>query len=207
MRTSLDGVPSPKSHFPLMSASPNFEPRETIKIWLIIIKVGSQLFYAKIFAWLVLKVWCSFLFNMSPNTSLKPRLQKKVLPCRHPCHSWDPVWSGKSQPSWSQWLRLHGLTSSDFGLRTWASKWTCPKITFNLEHSRVQDKRAFEIKQSYWSSVGRETQGFFSMRIQVWSTSNWSSTYVASFSHNFCWLLLTKKTCVLLHNLVWRIVL
>jgi hypothetical protein len=33
-----------------------FEPQVTIKIWLIIIKVGSSLFYAKIFAGLVWRV-------------------------------------------------------------------------------------------------------------------------------------------------------
>ena len=33
--------------------------------------------------------------------------------------TWDPRKVVKSQPSCSQWLRLHGLTSSDLGLGTW----------------------------------------------------------------------------------------
>ena len=32
---------------------------------------------------------------------------------------WNHVWSGKSQLSCAQWLRLHKLTSSDLGVRTW----------------------------------------------------------------------------------------
>ena len=43
---------------------------------------------------------------------------------RHGCsylgvRTWEPAWSGRSQLPCSQWLRLHGLTSSDLGLRTW----------------------------------------------------------------------------------------
>ena len=33
--------------------------------------------------------------------------------------TWNPMWSGKSQLSRSEWLRLHKLISSDLGLRTW----------------------------------------------------------------------------------------
>ena len=32
--------------------------------------------------------WISFLLDPTRNTSPKHDL-KKVLPCRHPCHSWD----------------------------------------------------------------------------------------------------------------------
>ena len=37
---------------------------------------------------LVLSVGSSFLLNPILNASPEPHLQK-VLPCRHPCHTWD----------------------------------------------------------------------------------------------------------------------
>ena len=61
-----------------------------------------------------------------PNSQHKPQISPpKVMSCRHPCHAWDlfrtqdlgPMWSGKSQLSCSQRLRLHRLSSSDLG--TW----------------------------------------------------------------------------------------
>ena len=139
-------VPSPNSHFPLPTdvrksqqgcKVPTFESQETIKIWLIIMKVGSWLFYAWIFAWLVSRVGSSFLLNPTLNTSHKPHLHK-VLPCRHPCHTWDSwcgtVWSGKSHLPGSQGLRLHGLTSSGLGLWTWDTMCT------GLEFVRINIK-------------------------------------------------------------------
>ena len=69
---------------------PTFEPQETIDIWLTIIKVRSSLFHANIFVGLGLRVGSSILLNTILNTSLKPRLQN-MLPCRHPCQTWDPV--------------------------------------------------------------------------------------------------------------------
>ena len=99
---------------------PTFEPQENIKIWLIIIKVGSWLFYAEIFTGLALRVGSSSLLDPTFNTSPEPHLQK-VLPCRHPCHTWDLGLGTrvKSQLPCSQRLRLHRLTSSDLGLRSW----------------------------------------------------------------------------------------
>ena len=79
------------SQVPLMLTSPNmevvltFEPQETIKIWLVIIKVGLWLFYAKIFTGLVLRVGSSFLLDPTLNTPPKPHFQK--VPCGHPCHT------------------------------------------------------------------------------------------------------------------------
>ena len=67
---------------------PTLEPQETIKFWLVIIKIRSSLFYAKIFMGLVLRAGSCFLLNLILNTSPKPRLQK-VLLSRHPCHTWD----------------------------------------------------------------------------------------------------------------------
>ena len=82
----------PKSQVLVMLASPNMEAKYQLvslkKIWLIIIKVIFWLFYAKIFTGFGLRVGSSFLLDLTHNASPKLHLQK-VLPCRHPCHSWD----------------------------------------------------------------------------------------------------------------------
>ena len=54
------------------SKFPTLKPHETIKIWLIIIKVGSSLFYATICR---VCVGSSFLLDSTFNTSPKPCLQ------------------------------------------------------------------------------------------------------------------------------------
>ena len=55
------------------------------------------------FAGVVLRVGSSFWLHPTLNTSPKPDLQK-MLPCKHPCHTWDlgPVWRGKSRLPSSQ---------------------------------------------------------------------------------------------------------
>ena len=67
---------------------PTFEPQEIIKMCTIIIKVGSWLFYEKIFMGLVLRFGSSILLNPTLNTSPEPHLQK-ALSCRYPCYTWD----------------------------------------------------------------------------------------------------------------------
>ena len=95
-----------------------FEPQETIKIWLIIIKVGSRLFYAEIFAGLVLKVGSNFSLAPTLNTKSQASPPKSVAMSASMSYL-RPVWSRKSQIPCSQRLRLHGLTSSsDLGLGT-----------------------------------------------------------------------------------------
>ena len=71
---------------------------------------------------MLLRVGSSFFF-LTLNTSHKPHLQE-MLPMWHPCHTWDfgrhtmcKVVSLKIPCP--QWLRLHGLISSELGLRTW----------------------------------------------------------------------------------------
>ena len=83
------------SQAPLMVASPNmeaksrlFEPRVTLRIWLIIIKVGSWTCYEQYAwdsCWELSVVFClTRLWTQAPN--LTPQ---KVLPSRHPCHVGD----------------------------------------------------------------------------------------------------------------------
>ena len=105
---------------------PTFGHQETIKKQFIIIKSGSYLLHTRVFTGPMFRVRSTFLLDPTPNTSTKPHLQE-VLPRRHPCHTWDfglgtPCEvASKSQLLCSQQLRLHGLTSSDLGLRTWDS--------------------------------------------------------------------------------------
>ena len=40
---------------------PTFEPRETTKLWLIVVRIGFLIFYAKVFTGLVLRVGSCFL--------------------------------------------------------------------------------------------------------------------------------------------------
>jgi hypothetical protein len=67
---------------------PTFELQETIKTWLIFIKIEPQLFITNIFVGLVLRVGSIFL---EVRTKLRPNLASKK--CRrvgmHPCHTWD----------------------------------------------------------------------------------------------------------------------
>ena len=125
LRVSSQGVPSPTQfdNFQHGGKVPTFEPQETFKIWLLIINIGSGVIYAKIFAGIVFMIGPCFLLDPTLNTNPKPHFQK-VLPSRHPCHTWNSMWSGKSQLACSQSLRLHGLTSSALRLRTWDVVWT-----------------------------------------------------------------------------------
>ena len=102
---------------------PTFEPQEPIKIWLINIKFISHLFYAKILSRHLLRVGSRFLLDPILNTSPKPHLQK-VLPCRHPCRTWDlglgipcEVVSPNSQA-------FNGWDWTDWPQVTWDLVWT-----------------------------------------------------------------------------------
>ena len=111
---------------------PTFEPQETIKIWLSIIKVGSWSFYAKTFTGLVLRVGSSFLFNPPLNTTPKAHLQ--IMSCVAMWASmsylglktWDPVWSGKSQLSCSQATKIAQIDLKWLGTQDLEPLWTGP---------------------------------------------------------------------------------
>ena len=116
--------PHPKSthvsKFPNEGKISTFEPQETIRIRLIIIEVGSWLFYAQNILGTCIESSSSFLLNPTLNTSPKPHLQK-VLPCRHPCHTWDLglgiLWKAvKSQLSFNV---LNGWDCTDWPQVTW----------------------------------------------------------------------------------------
>ena len=61
---------------------PTFEPQATIEMWLIFIS-RTLIILCRIYVGLDL-------WKLDPtlNTSSKPHLQK-MLPCKHPCHTWD----------------------------------------------------------------------------------------------------------------------
>lgn len=71
----------------MLGSGPNVNP-SIRRLGKFIIKVGSLLLYAQIFARLVLRVGSSFLLYPTLNTSPELRLQE-LLPCRHPCHAYD----------------------------------------------------------------------------------------------------------------------
>jgi hypothetical protein len=115
----------PKSHFPLMLASPNMEAKSfrvsrnhsnTANCYWSRILISL---WKKNIAGLVLRLGSNVLFNPTRDTSPKLHLQK-VLTCKHPFHIWDlgSVWSSKSQLPCSKRLRLHELISSGLGLGT-----------------------------------------------------------------------------------------
>ena len=75
-------------------------------------------------AWILLRVE----FDSTLNTCPTPCLQK----CCHVgihviLETWNPMWSGESQFSCSQHIRLHELTSSDLELKTWEPHVNWPK--------------------------------------------------------------------------------
>ena len=143
LRANSHGVPSPTHDSKSQHGGevPTSKPQETMKIWLIIIKVGYWLIYEKYLRDLHWKVGLIFLLDPTLNPSPKPWPQK-MLPCWQPCHiggfrTWDPVWSGKSQLPSSQLLRLHGLTSSDLELRTWGPWWIGPNSSAHVQRTRM----------------------------------------------------------------------
>jgi hypothetical protein len=91
LKATSHGMPSPKPHssqqVPTWRQSLNFWASRNHQSMVCIIKVKSSLFYANI-SGLVLWVVSSFMLNPTLNTSPKPHLQI-VLPCRHPCRTWD----------------------------------------------------------------------------------------------------------------------
>ena len=111
-----------------MLASPNIEAKsqclnlkKLIKIWLIIIKVGSWILCQKINK---SRGTCIESFGSTITLCSTQHLtQVPNLTSKECCHvrvyvmigTWDHVQSGKSQFPCSQWLRLHGLSSSDLG--------------------------------------------------------------------------------------------
>jgi hypothetical protein len=126
LRAHLHGIPSPKSQVSLMLASPYMEVNSQLlglekpsKYGLYSLKSDLDYFMHK-YLRDMLRFGSSFMLGPTLNTSPMPHLQKVFhVSTRVILGTWDYVWSGRSQLPYSQWLRLHGLTSNDLGLRTW----------------------------------------------------------------------------------------
>ena len=102
----------PKFQVSLMLPSPN--------LWLIIIEVGSLLFYAEIFEGLGFRVGSIFLIYPTHNTSPKPQ----VLPCRHPCQSWDLGLGILCEPALRQgWSKYLHTTIQQTTCWRWQDRW------------------------------------------------------------------------------------
>lgn len=105
------------SKSPLEGKVPSSGPQDTIKIGIILVKVGSSLFHAKKMHDLCLGFW------LDPTLDTSPTLVSKKC-CHVTSMSYlGPLWSGESQLRYPQWTRLHGLTSSDLGPRTRDRRW------------------------------------------------------------------------------------
>ena len=133
IRAGSHGVPSPTyvSKSQHGGKVPTFEPQETIKIKLIIIKLWSWLVNAKTHSrdlcWELGLAFCSTQLSTHVPSLTSQSVAVWGSMSYLGLKTWDPMWSGKSQFPCSQQLRLHGLTSRDLGLRTWDHVWTCPK--------------------------------------------------------------------------------
>jgi hypothetical protein len=90
LRAGSHGVPSPTHVSKAKHAGkvPTIEPQQTLKVWFTSIKIRSWLFYAKNSQDLYWELGLAFLLEPTLNIRPEPHLQK-VLPCRHPCHTWD----------------------------------------------------------------------------------------------------------------------
>ena len=58
-------------------------------------------------------------FLLDPTLNRSPTLVSRKCCLVTSLSYFRPLWSGKSQRPCSQWMRLHGLTSSDLERRTW----------------------------------------------------------------------------------------
>ena len=143
-------------------------------------KSDLDYFMKRIFMGLVLRIGSRFLLDPTLNTNPKPHLQKVLLcrhPCHTwdlklgtmcevespnihalngwdctnwPQVTWDLVWSGKSQRSCSQRLRLHRSTSSDLGLNTrdlvWSGKSQRPCSQWWILHGLTSSELGPRVK-------------------------------------------------------------
>ena len=80
--------------------------------------------------------------------------------------TWDPVLSGKSQLPCSQELRLHGLTSSDLGLRTYGREFE-PVGQALLKLGRCQSKETLQKQKKLGQNVLLSCLGQFDVHISV----------------------------------------
>ena len=118
-----------------------FKPQETIKIWYIIIKVGSCLFYAKLFMVLVLRVGSSFLLDPTLHTSPKPHLQKNVAMWVSLSYlglrTWDPTCTVVSP-------NCHALNGGDY------TDW--PQVTWDLGTLLKSSPKLVPLMPMCWES-------------------------------------------------------
>ena len=99
VRIGSHGIPCPKSQVPLMVASPKWKASayfQTSRNHELLINYYQSQILIVLFVGIMLRDVSHFLLNPTLNTTPNPHLSKKGLSCRHPCHTWDHVWSGKS---------------------------------------------------------------------------------------------------------------
>ena len=113
----------PTNHFELIYNSIEDETMRKM-IWLLYHPWISCSFAKYSKWWGVFDTWFGYKVILIPLRRSNSQHKSQALPlwkCHHVAsmsyfglRTWDHVWSGKSQLSRSQWLRLHRLTSSDW---------------------------------------------------------------------------------------------
>ena len=147
---------------------PTFEPQETIKKWLMIIKVKSWLFWAKTCAGVVLRVGSSFLLD--PLSTQVPSLNvQKVLPCRPPCHTWDLGLGTPCEIVSPNFQALNGWDGMDW-----------PQVTWDLRH-RV-NMNYLPMPYMYIDYTHILEKG---VCVCVWSKYSWCNEHPSSHTHGF----------------------
>ena len=96
---------------------PTFEPQETIKLWFMISKVGSWLLHAKPFVRTYVESWVKLFCLTQLWTQVLSLTSKKS------CNVRIIVNPKPKSPITTQWLRLHELTLSNLGVRSWDALW------------------------------------------------------------------------------------
>ena len=89
-----------------------------------------------------------FLLNPSLNTSPKPHLQR-MLPCSHPCHSWDLGLGNLCEVVSPNFHALNDRDCTDWPQVTWESMWTGPKGASTHE-PKSRDHKNCESPQQKW---------------------------------------------------------
>ena len=105
--------------------------------------------------------------------------------------TWNPVWSGKSQLPCSQQLRLHGLTSSDFGgQKTYRCEFEPIGQASRKLEQHCQSKDSLQKRKKLGRNVLRSCLGDSLMCTSV-SVCNFFQTRIQSFQAQL-WRINTK---------------
>ena len=105
-------------------------------------------YFMQKYSWdLCVRVGSSFLLHLTPNTSPEPHLQK-VLPCGHPCHTWDLGLMIPCEAGNPNFHALNGLNCMGWPQVTWDLRLEtrCEVVNPNFHVPTVDIARVFDLK-------------------------------------------------------------